>query len=378
MGDGVTRLVILGSTGSIGRQTLDVVRSFPGEFELVGLCAGNNLKLLQEQIDEFRPSFYHSTGARGNFNGAKLADPAEIAAGPELDLVVGATSGCAGMGPALAALRAGKRLALANKEPVVMAGELLLRTAREHGGEILPVDSEPSAIWQCIQGEDSPVRKLFITASGGAFRDRTWKELADVSPEEALKHPTWEMGAKITIDSATLMNKAFEVIEARWLFDVPFEKIEAVIHRQSIVHSMVEFEDGSIKAQLGPHDMRLPIQYAMFYPDRRPNDSLPRFDPAAAGSLTFEKMDPTLYPCFEIALDYGRRGGTWPAALAGADDAAVGLFLGGKIRFTEIPDVVDRAVGAHAAASEPTIDDLIDAANSTYSYALGLAGTSGR
>ena len=378
MGSVMTKLVILGSTGSIGCQTLDVVRSFPGEFELVGLCAGSNLSLLKDQIDEFRPRFYHSTAAESTLNGARLADPAEIASDPEVDLVVGATSGCAGMGPALAALRAGKRLALANKEPVVMAGELLMRTAREHGGEILPVDSEPSAIWQCIQGEDSPVRKLFITASGGAFRDRTWSDLVDVSPAEALKHPTWEMGAKITIDSATLMNKAFEVIEARWLFDVPFEKIEAVIHRQSIVHSMVEFEDGSIKAQLGAHDMRLPIQYAMFYPERKPNDSIPRFDPAAAGSLTFEALDPTLYPCFEIALGYGRRGGTWPAALAGADDAAVELFLGGKIRFTDIPDVVDRAVGAHSPVAEPTIEDLIDAADQTHAYALGLGGTNGK
>lgn len=369
----MTRLVILGSTGSIGCQTLDVVRSFPGEFELVGLCAGNNLKLLQDQIDEFRPRFYHSTGAKGTFNGARLADPSELVSDPEVDLIVGATSGCAGMGPALAALRAGKRLALANKEPVVMAGELLLRAARENGGEILPVDSEPSAIWQCIQGEDSTVRKLFITASGGAFRDRSWSDLADVSPAEALKHPTWEMGAKITIDSATLMNKAFEVIEARWLFDVPFEKIEAVIHRQSIVHSMVEFEDGSVKAQLGPHDMRLPIQYAMFYPKRKSNGSTPRFDPAAAGTLTFEKMDPTLYPCFELALEYGQRGGTWPAALAGADDAAVELFLSGKIRFIDIPDVVDRAVAAHSSASAPTIDDLIEVATWTNSYALGLA-----
>ena len=370
----MTRLVILGSTGSIGRQTLDVVRRFPDDFELVGLCAGSNLKLLQDQIDEFQPRFYHSTRANGTFNGARLAEPSEIASDPEVDLVVGATSGCVGMDPALAALRAGKRLALANKEPVVMAGELLLRTAQEHGGEILPVDSEPSAIWQCLQGEDSPVRKLFITASGGAFRDRTWNDLADVTPAEALKHPTWQMGSKITIDSATLMNKAFEVIESRWLFDVPFENIEAVIHRQSIVHSMVEFEDGSVKAQLGLQDMRLPIQYAMFYPNRKANDTIRRFDPATAGTLTFEAMNPTLYPCFELALEYGRRGGTWPAALAGADDAAVGQFLGGKIRFTDIPDVVDRAVAAHSPALAPTIDDLIEAARWTYSYALGLAG----
>ena len=376
MKDNPTRLVILGSTGSVGRQTLDVVRNFRGEFEVLGLCAGNNTQLLQTQIDEFRPRFYHAVNNGPVCNGAQLAEPSEIASLPEADLVVGATAGCAGMMPALAALQAGKPLALANKEPIVMAGELLFKAARKHGGEIRPVDSEPSAIWQCIRGEPSAVRKLFITASGGAFRDRSWDSLAAVTPEEALKHPTWQMGPKITIDSATLMNKAFEVIEARWLFDIPFENIEAVIHRQSIVHSMVEFEDGSVKAQLGAPDMRLPIQYAMFYPKRKANPDLPRYDPVRGGPLTFEAMDPTRYPCYELAIEYGSRGGDWPAALAGADEAAVSLFLEGKIGFTDLPNVVAGTLNAHRPVPQPDVEDVIETAAWAQAHTLGLAKSS--
>ncbi|MEX0762735.1 MAG: 1-deoxy-D-xylulose-5-phosphate reductoisomerase [Dehalococcoidia bacterium] len=358
------RLAILGSTGSVGRQTLDVVRSFPGEFEIVALCAGQNGALLDEQIDEFHPSHYYlESGAHGSRNGASATPPQEIVCMEDVDLVVAATVGCAGMRPMLAALEAGKTVALANKEVVVMAGQILLEATRKHGSVILPVDSEPSAIWQCLQGEEAGVQRLIITASGGAFRDRTWSSLGDVSPEQALKHPTWEMGQKITIDSATLMNKAFEVIESRWLFDIPFEQIDVVIHRQSIIHSMVEFRDGVFKAQLGAPDMRFPIQYAMFYPDRRKNLALPRFNPVETGSLTFEAMDRSLYPCFQIAMDYGRRGGSWPAVLAGADEAAVALFLAGKIRFTDLPDVVEATLSEHTPCVNPSIEDLIDAAN---------------
>ncbi len=375
MKDRPTRLVLLGSTGSVGRQTLDVVRSFPGEFEVTGLCAGRNVELLRSQIEEFRPRYFHSlSDASAVGNCTRLADPAEIASLPEVDLVVGATVGCAGMKPALAALTAGKPLALANKEPVVMAGELLSKAASEHGGEIRPVDSEPSAIWQCIRGEGSAVRKLFITASGGAFRDRPHDSLSGVTPAEALKHPTWQMGPKITIDSATLMNKAFEVIEARWLFGVPFDNIEAVIHRQSIVHSMVEFADGSVKAQMGLPDMRLPIQYAMFYPERRSNASIPRYDPVEMGTLTFEPMDAARYPCYELAMEYGSKGGDWPAALAGADEAAVSLFLNGAIRFTDLPDVVARTLKAHTPAKEPGIDDIIRTADWAAERTLRDAG----
>jgi 1-deoxy-D-xylulose-5-phosphate reductoisomerase len=356
------RLVILGSTGSVGTQTLDIVRAFPDRFEVVGLCVGQNIELLKEQADEFHPRYINSTAALDTYNGATRLSAEEIVSLPEVDLVMGATVGCAGMGPTVAAIDAGKTLALANKEVIVMAGELLMRHAREHGATILPVDSEPSALWQCLEGEQSDPAKFIITASGGAFRGRTWESLHDVSPADALKHPTWSMGAKITIDSATLMNKAFEVIETRWLFDIPYEQIDVVIHRQSIIHSMVEFADGSVKAQLGPTDMRLPIQYALFYPERELNASLSRFDPIATGSLTFEPMDPSLYPCFELALEYGKRGGTWPAVLAGADEAAVSLFLGGSIRFTDIPDVVASTLAAHTPNMEHSIDDTVQAA----------------
>ncbi len=356
------RLVILGSTGSVGRQTLDIVRAFPDAFDVVGLCAGKNLDLFKDQVDEFNPRYINTVASLGIHNGASQIPAEEIASLPEVDIVMGATVGCAGMGPALAAIDAGKTLALANKEVIVMAGEVLVRRASESGATILPVDSEPSAIWQCLEGEETPPAKFIITASGGAFRDRTWESLHDVTPAEALKHPTWTMGAKITVDSASLMNKAFEVIETRWLFDIPYEQIDVLIHRQSIIHSMVEFVDGTVKAHLGPTDMRHPIQYALFYPARYENPTLPRFDPVKTGSLTFEAMDPSLYPCFELTLDYAKRGGTWSAVLAGADEAAVSLFLDGRIRFTEIPDVVASTLAAHSPIMEHSIEDAIQAA----------------
>jgi 1-deoxy-D-xylulose-5-phosphate reductoisomerase len=297
-----------------------------------------------------------------------------IASLPEVDLVMLATVGCAGMAPALSGLQSGKTLALANKEVVVMAGQLLLEESRRSGARILPVDSEPSAIWQCLEGEVTPPARLMITASGGAFRDRAWESLASVTPEEALKHPTWVMGSKITIDSATMMNKAFEVIETRWLFDFPFQQIDVVIHRQSIIHSMVEFVDGSVKAQLGPPDMRHPIQYAMFYPERQLNESLSRFNPVKTGSLTFEELNPRLYPCFELALEYGRRGGTWPSVLAGADEAAVALFLAGRIRFTDLPDVVEATLAEHKPIMELTVDDAVEAASWATARTLARSG----
>ena len=370
------RIVILGSTGSVGTQTLEIVRAFPESFEVVGLCAGNNVELLKAQADEFHPRYINSTAALDTHNGATRLSPEEIVSLPEVDLVMCATVGCAGMGPTVAAIDAGKTLALANKEVIVMAGELLIRRARKHGATVLPVDSEPSALWQCIEGEKTDPAKFIITASGGAFRDRTWESLHNVTPAEALKHPTWSMGAKITIDCATLMNKAFEVIETRWLFDIPFEKIDVVIHRQSIIHSMVEFADGTAKAQLGPTDMRHPIQYALFYPDRQHNAGLARFDPIATGSLTFEPMDPSLYPCFELALEYGKRGGTWPAVLAGADEAAVSLFLDGRIRFTDIPEVVASTLAAHTPNMEHSIEDAVQAASWATEHTLSTHSAS--
>jgi 1-deoxy-D-xylulose-5-phosphate reductoisomerase len=358
------RLAILGSTGSVGRQTLDVVRQFPGEFEVVALCAGRNARLLEEQVAEFKPRYFSCAGSAAMvMGGSRYAPPEDIVTLPEVDLVVAAMVGSPGMAPLHAALRAGKQVALANKEPMVMAGELLMAAATDNGAALLPVDSEPSAIWQCLLGEKSPPRRLVLTASGGSFRDRAWPSLRDVTPAEALRHPTWSMGQKITIDSATLMNKAFEVMESRWLFGVPYASIDVVIHRQSIIHSMVEFEDGSVKAQLAPPDMRYPIQYALFHPRRRSAPSMSWFDTARASSLTFEAMDSARYPCFELAMEYAHRGGTWPAALTGADEAAVTLFLEGRIRFTDLPDVIAATLAGHSPASAPSLQDTIDAAS---------------
>ena len=234
--------------------------------------------------------------------------------------------------------------------------------AREKGVPLLPLDSEPNAIWQCLRGEEQEISKLIITASGGSFRKASLDKLADVTPEQALNHPTWKMGAKITVDSATMMNKAFEVIEAHWLFSVPWENIEVVVHPQSIIHSMVEFVDGSVKAQMSPPDMRLPIQYALFYPDRVYNESIRKFDPVATGALTFEHLESERYPCFDIALDIAKRGGTWPAALSGADDIAVEMFLSGRIGFMEIGPVIQEALKGHKSVEEPTLVDVLEAA----------------
>ena len=352
-------IAVLGSTGSIGTQTLDVVRALPGRFNVVALAAGRNLKLLAEQVREFRPALVWAEAGAGelSLNGADFVSMEEMVRHPEVELVMVATTGRAGLGPTLDALRLGKAVALANKEVIIMAGEMVMATARAHGAPLLPVDSEPSAIWQCLQGEEQPVSRLIITASGGPFRQRPVEELAGVTPEEALAHPTWVMGKKITSDSATLMNKGFEVIESRWLFDVPFDRIEVVVHPQSIVHSMVEMADGSVKAQMGPPDMRLPIQYALAYPERLPNPSLSRFDPLLHPQLTFEPLDPARYPCFATALEAGRAGRTYPAVLSAADEEAVGLFLAGRIGFGDIHRLVSKALDAH----EPGGDDGLDA-----------------
>ena len=360
------RLAILGSTGSIGTQTLDVVRTFPDDFRVVALAAKRSLELLEKQVEEFRPRLVscHGTSEEKAFlasNGCKDCSMDEIVRDPEIDLVVTATAGDVALGPTFTAIEAGRDIALANKETIVMAGEMVTSKAREKGVRLLPLDSEPNAIWQCIRGEDRKVSRLMITASGGAFRDTPLDELADVSPEQALKHPTWSMGAKITVDSATMMNKAFEVIEARWLFDVPWEDIEVVIHPQSIIHSMVDFVDGSVKAQLSPPDMHLPIQYALFYPDRVYNENIRKFNPTEIGTLTFEEFDHERYPCFSQALDYAKRGGTWPAALSGADDTAVELFLSKKIGFLEIVQVIREALEQHHNIEAPSLQDIVAA-----------------
>ena len=361
------RLAILGSTGSIGTQTLDIVRAFPEEFEVLALTAWGNRDLLLAQAQEFRPRYlFCQQPPRPDAlpPGTELAGSiAEVAGHPDVDMVIQGMVGNAGLLPTLEALRAGKQVAMANKEPVVMAGELLMTEAARCGGEILPVDSEPSAIWQCLQGEDveTGVRRLIITASGGALRRLPLEEVAKVTPEQALKHPTWSMGKKITIDCATLMNKGFEVIESHWLFSMPWERVDVVVHPQSIIHSMVEFMDGSVKAQLGVPDMRLPIQYAMFYPQRIECEQVPRFDPIAAASLTFEAMDPARYPCFVTALEAGHAGGTYPTALSASDEVAVELFLNGRIGFGDIHRVVTATLDRHESTAQPSLEDVLAA-----------------
>ncbi len=360
-------IALLGSTGSIGTQTLDVVRRFPDRLKVVGLAARRSLDLLGSQVREFGPKLVYCEGddrerAALLEGGRARCTLEEMVLDEEVDLVVTATVGDIALSPTSAALRAGKKVALANKESIVMAGDMLTRLAAQHGGALLPIDSEPNAIWQCLRGEGRAVSRLIITASGGAMRHATQEQLARVTPEQALRHPTWVMGPKITIDSATLMNKAFEVIEARWLFNVPWERIEVVIHPQSMIHSMVEFDDGSVKAQISPPDMRLPIQYALLHPERLENAEICRFDPVATGALTFERLDGNRYPCFALAMDYGRRGGTWPAALCGADEVAVDRFLSGNIAFTDIPGVIDQALTGHQAIDEPTEEDALEAA----------------
>lgn len=355
-------IVVLGSTGSIGTQTLDVVRALPDQFRVIGLAAGRNLDLLAEQLREFKPRMvWSNSGEPSDLNGAAWTTMEEMVREPDVDLVMMATTGKAGLSPTLEALRLGKAVALSNKEVIVMAGELVTSAAAQHGAQLLPVDSEPSAVWQCMRGEDQPVKRLIITASGGPFRTRPLDELAGVTPQEALAHPTWVMGKKITIDSSTLMNKGFEVIESRWLFDMPFEKIDVVVHPQSIIHSMVEFADGSVKAQMGPPDMRLPIQCALTYPERVFSTAIPTYDPLAKPSLTFEELDSARYPCFATALAAGGKGQTYPAVLSAADEEAVHLFLGGRIGFNDIHGVVSDVLDKHEPWDSSTVEAVLEA-----------------
>ncbi len=348
-----TRLAILGSTGSIGRQTLDVVRALPERFSVVGLAAGRNRDLFDRQLAEFHPEFTSLAGGSG-------LSLEEMAVLPEADIVVIATAGTAGMRATYAAARAGRRIALANKESLVAAGELITAAMKTSGARLLPVDSEHSAIWQCLNGEPPP-RRIYLTASGGPFRTFTREQMAAVTPEQALAHPSWTMGPKVTIDSATLLNKGLEVIEARWLFDVPIENVTVLVHPQSIVHSMVEYADGSIKAQLGFPDMRLPIQYALTYPERVPNASLPALDWSAVSSLTFEAPDEDRFPCLRLAIEAGKQGGTAPAVLCAAGEAAVALFLERRLPFMRIPQLIESALQEHSAVAHPSLDDILAA-----------------
>lgn len=377
------RLVILGSTGSIGRQALEVVRAHRSKVRVIGLSASRNVSLLNDQIREFQPEYY----ARDQLGEAQRSTPAgpqqctldELAALPEADLVLVATVGHVGLTPTLTAIRSGKRIALANKEVLVIAGDIVAREAKAYGAVLLPVDSEHSAIWQCLRGEDGEhgadrVERLILTASGGAFRDLPLEQLAGVEPADALRHPTWQMGPKVTVDSATLMNKGFEVIEARWLFGIPYERIEVLMHRESIIHSLVEFVDGSVKAQLGTPDMRLPLQYALSYPDRWSEESVPRLNLARLGALQFGSLTPGRYPCLDLALSAGRQGGTHPAVLSAADEVAVAAFLDGRIGFLEIPELVSATLDAHQGVEQPSLDDVLAADGWARDYAAKRIG----
>jgi 1-deoxy-D-xylulose-5-phosphate reductoisomerase len=297
----------------------------------------------------------------------------EMAADRDVDIVVIATSGVAGLPATLAAVKCGKRVAIANKEPLVMAGHIITAEAEASGASILAVYSEHSAIWQCLAGEPEGPRKIILTASGGPFRGHTRRQLEQVTPAQALKHPSWKMGKKVTIDSATLMNKGLEVIEAHWLFGVPVENISVLVHPQSVIHSMVEFADGSVKAQLAYPDMRLPIQYALTHPDRIPNVDLPRIDWAKIREFTFEPPNHERFPCLNLAIGAGKTGGTAPAVLCAADEAAVGLFLKGAIRFTDIPRLVEDALAAHDVMKDPSLSDILETDTWAREHALRRA-----
>jgi 1-deoxy-D-xylulose-5-phosphate reductoisomerase len=367
MGNIVKQVAVLGSTGSIGRQTLEVISAFPHRFHIIGLAAGKNTALLAEQINEFQPRFVsyqdRKAGTRLTKAEYEFLSLEEIASHPQVDMVVIATSGKWGLKPTLAAAKAGKKIALANKESLVMAGEIITAEAKLKGAQIMPVDSEHSAIWQCLEGETQKAARLILTASGGPFLHYSSAQLTEVTPEQALKHPSWRMGRKVTVDSATLMNKGLEVIEAHWLFDMPFDNIKVLIHPQSIIHSMVEFIDGSVKAQLSYPDMRLPIQYALSYPERLANHQLPRLDWEDIKELTFTSPDFDSFPCLKLAIEAGKKGGTYPSALCAADEVAVELFLSGRIKFTDIARLVGQALEEHQAISHPTLEEIMAADN---------------
>ncbi len=364
----VKRLAIIGSTGSIGRQTLEIVRALPERFSVVALAAGRNLDLLAEQIKEFRPECVsclcmHKEDIRARLNApeCRFIPPEEIVTCTDIDMVVMAISGAAGLESTLAAARAGKTIALANKESLVSAGEIITKEARKNGAKILPVDSEHSAIWQCLQGEKIRARRIILTASGGPFHRYSRKRMAGITAADALNHPTWKMGAKVTIDSATLMNKGLEVIEAHWLFNMPIDDITILVHPQSIIHSMVEFADGSVKAQMSCPDMRLPIQYALTYPERTENPKLPRLDWDKIKGFTFEPPDMDKFPSLGLAIAAGKEGGTCPAVLCAADETAVDMFLAGRIQFSDIPRLVKLTLQKHQTIKHPSVQDIIAA-----------------
>ncbi len=365
-------VVLLGSTGSIGTSTCKVAEDLPDDIRLIGLAAGRNTKLLREQVKQFSPSAISincpdaAKELANEFNGKPEVCYGEegllkLATLPEADIVLIAIVGTAGLQPALAAIRAGKDIAVASKEILVMAGEIVMREARKHGVKVLAVDSEHSAIFQCLEGKPpESVRQIWLTASGGPFRERPADEFVDITVEQALKHPSWEMGRKITIDSATLFNKGLEMIEARWLFDIAMPRVRVVVHPQSVIHSMVEFVDGSMLAQLSTPDMCLPIQYALTYPARAASDRV-QTSLAEIGRLDFEEPDTDRFPALNLARRAGEVGGTLPAVLNAANEIAVEAFCAGQISFTEITTTVARVMDVHELVAQPSLGDILAA-----------------
>ena len=376
------KIGILGSTGSIGTQTLEIVRSNP-DLQVIALAAGSNVSLMEQQVREFHPmlAVMGSEEAATDLKNRIADTDTRVSAGmegmlalailPQMEVLVKAIVGMIGIRPTIAAIKAGKTIALANKETLVTAGHIIMPLAKEKGVSILPVDSEHSAIFQSMHGENRErVSKILLTASGGPFRGKKTEELQDITVEDALKHPNWSMGRKITVDSATLVNKGLEVMEAKWLFDVEPEQIQVVVHPQSIIHSMVEYVDGGIMAQLGMPDMKLPIQYALFYPDRRPMNGR-RVDFFALKSISFEEPDIKTFRGLQLAYDAIAAGGSMPTVFNAANEKAVGLFLDQKIRFLAIYDLIQGAMEQHKVIANPTVDEILEAEAQAHAYISG-------
>ena len=366
----VKRISLLGATGSIGIQTLDIIKEHPDQFQLVAFSAGKNIEATKQIIQEFTVPLVSVLAEEDAIQLRKEFPQSEIVFGDQglvqvaahagADVLVNAVLGSVGLSPTLEAIKQGITIAIANKETLVTAGHLVMKAAKEHNVPILPVDSEHSALFQAMNGEKrSEIAKLIITASGGSFRDRTREELKNVTVKDALNHPNWSMGSKITIDSATMMNKGLEVIEAHVLFDIAYDDIEVLLHRESIIHSMVEFQDTSVIAQLGTPDMRVPIQYALSYPERLARKNAPRLNLAQLGKLHFEEMDYTRYHALKLAIDAGRAGGTMTTVLNAANEAAVALFLQEKIGFLTIDEFIERAMDEHVNLSNPDLETIL-------------------
>jgi 1-deoxy-D-xylulose-5-phosphate reductoisomerase len=366
------KVVLLGSTGSIGTSTCKVVEDLPNDLELIGLAAGRNVNLLREQVAQFNPQMVSVTDPAAakefvnEFNGTPNVQCGDegllaLATLPEADIVLIAIVGTAGLQPALAAIRAGKDIAVASKEILVMAGETVMAEARKHGVKVLAVDSEHSAIFQCLDGKPvDSIRQIWLTASGGPFREKPADEFADITVEQALKHPSWEMGRKITIDSSTLFNKGLEMIEARWLFDIEMPRVKVVVHPQSVIHSMVEFVDGSMLAQLSTPDMCLPIQYALTYPARAASDRV-HTSLAEIGRLDFEEPDVERFPALDLARRAGDEGGTLPAVLNAANEVAVEAFCERQLSYLGITESVAAVMAAHEVVAQPALEEILEA-----------------